>query len=221
MGVQNGGQGQNSSPLPVPLTLIQIHTNILPPLLSLHNWLQAFGIHHISWNPICKQRTAAAEEQPSLFLTRRYSPLYVKPGGRASRQSILTVLYPTLSWNMLEVTLLFVCWNMYKSVSLREIHDTWKQDKRMEKTGDFFCISFWWDSSESERKKKIIKDRHNTRATKREKQERTIALCSFHCQIIFTPQLSALTGWWTVEVILPGCKNRLLIIPTQRQLEYQ
>lgn len=53
--IQNGGHGQNYDPPPVPLTLIQIHTSILTPHLCLHNWLQAFGIYHIFWNPIRKQ----------------------------------------------------------------------------------------------------------------------------------------------------------------------
>lgn len=76
--------------MPVPLTPIQIHSSTLPPpSLCLHNWLQAFGIHHISWNPICKRRTAATGRQSSLFLTCWYSPctqsLEAEPVGKAFR----------------------------------------------------------------------------------------------------------------------------------------
>ena len=146
--IQNGGQGQNSNPLRVPVTPIQIHTSILPPL-CLHNWLQAFGIHHISWNPICKQRTAAVEKQASLFLTRRCCPytqsleagpqgdvLSVLPNAKLSRvwgEPMLRVLKYTSKFHWGEIC---------------GAESVWKDDE----DGTLHGILFWWDPSETKRK---------------------------------------------------------------------
>lgn len=174
--IKNGGQ--NSNALPVPLTPIQIHTSILPPPLCLHNWLQAFGIHHISWNPICKQRTAAAEKQSSPFLTHRYSPCTQKPGGRAQsrgKRSNHTVPNVKLSHVGSDTMLSVLEWV-----------------KPGGKDGELFSwylvlMRLIWD-----REKERRRWERTERNTKRSKQERTssaVAPCSLHCQIIFTPQL--------------------------------
>lgn len=103
--IQNGGQGQNSIPLPVLLTPIQTHSSTLPSSVSSQ---LATGVWHSSY--LLKPNLQAMDSchREAVLVSDMTVPpcLYTTPGGRARGQSVP-------SQTMLEVTLLLVHLNAF------------------------------------------------------------------------------------------------------------
>lgn len=75
------------------------------PLLCLHNWLQAFGVCHIFWNLICKQRKAGAQSNSSRFC-QNSAPTPRRPAERKPCRRNLQVEYVQLGYTWHSVLIL-------------------------------------------------------------------------------------------------------------------
>lgn len=140
--------------------------------LCLHNWLQAFGIHHSFWNPICKQKTAAAERQ-SPIPDAPEPPMHAKP--KWDHQSGSVVFFFKLTKRKCLV----------KSGGRES--NSFQSHLKLKRV--------WY------KRRQVVKSRA-TKELRRSKQETKSWLQPRHlyCHIMCT-LLSGLTGWWTVEVI--------------------
>lgn len=161
--IQYGGQGQNSNPLPAPLTLIQTHTN--KPLPSMSSQLVT-GVWHPSYllKPNLQLKDSCGGKVILCFWH-----IGTPPVCKAWRQSLKAKhSAPTLSWNMLEVTPCVLCvrihtsqfhWGRYMLVKSRWIDGE----------GRGLCLSGYVDETHLWQKEEYLKGQ--TEKTSNKKSE--------------------------------------------------